>query len=124
MVINHIADLGFELERDTCTCRKRSSWDNNWMYSTLWNRPIHGTCNKPSQDQVVYQCCWCEEYFISKTLRPAAPQFKLLYSVLYIARALTPPRFQNKEFPFKPSYDKIGEVYCDGCSEYAPGIDQ
>lgn len=104
MTIHHILELPYELESQTCTCRKRPGWKNEFSFSKYWNRPIHSQCNKPTQDEVIYQCADCEEFFISRTLYPE------LKSVLYIARAINSPT------PSKRILSNIEDVFCDDCS--------
>ena len=113
--IHLLSDLPFELEKQTCTCRRFASFKHEVVYSLEWRRSIHVTCRKPFQDQVIYQCADCEEYFISKTLYPTTqrPEQYKLQSVIYILRALQSPTETESSI-----YSKIKDVFCSACSVY------
>jgi hypothetical protein len=103
-VIHLIDGLPNELERSTCTCRRYRNWDNDTRYSDSLGILVHGFCGKPEQDKVVYQCTWCDDLFISTTLRPCTqrPEPYAVSSVIYIARS-------KNYFPVK-------DVFCsNGC---------
>lgn len=109
MTIHLISDLPRELEIQTCTCYRRPNYKNSFTFSNEWRRPIHSQCMKPTQDQVIYFCGICEEYFISKTLHPSSGtghRYKIR-SVIYIARAESGPEPMN--------WSIVEDVYCGKC---------
>jgi hypothetical protein len=115
MTIHLLSDLPYELEIQTCTCRRRGGWKNEWIFSDEWKRPIHKQCMKPTQEQVIYRCAMCEDYFISKTLYPTTqrPDPYMVMSEIYVIRTLTPPKHVKN---FKPRYELVKDVFCDDCS--------
>jgi hypothetical protein len=114
MIVENLPQV---LEKLTCTCSKRANFSRQGSHYSFEKNTMLHRCGKPYQENVIYECDGCNEYFYSTKLTPTIRidgEWKI-QSVVYIARAMTSPRIKDGT---ESIYDKINEVFCDDCAPH------